>query len=64
MLVAGYYVLLQTHTLLSIATAELLVFVCLHLQLLGCRGALAERDPAQIFATPARICQVPNHPDE
>jgi len=32
-----------------------------HAQLLGCRGALAERDAGHIFATPARICQVPNH---
>ena len=36
----------------------------LSLQLLGCRGSLAEREAGQIFATPARICQVPVHPDE
>lgn len=35
-------------------------FACLPFspQLLGCRGALAERDAGHIFATPARICQV------
>jgi hypothetical protein len=32
-------------------------------QLMGCRGALAERDPGTVFATPARICQIPNHPE-
>jgi hypothetical protein len=31
------------------------------LQLLGCRGALAEREAGNIFATPARIHQIPNH---
>jgi hypothetical protein len=37
----------------------LLLLLCL--QLLGCRGALAERDAGQVFHTPARICQVPVH---
>jgi hypothetical protein len=31
------------------------------LQLLGCRGALAEREAGNIFATPARIHKIPNH---
>jgi hypothetical protein len=31
------------------------------LQLLGCRGPLADREAGQIFATPARICNIPNH---
>jgi len=31
------------------------------LQLLGCRGSLAEREPGQMFHTAARICQVPQH---
>jgi hypothetical protein len=30
-------------------------------QLLGCRGALAEREAGNIFATPARIHKIPNH---
>jgi hypothetical protein len=42
-----------------------LLFHCLSpslpLQLLGCRGPLADREGGQFFATPARICQVPNH---
>jgi hypothetical protein len=32
-----------------------------HATLVGCRGALAERDPSLIFATPARIHHIPNH---
>lgn len=35
-----------------------------HAQLLGCRGSLADRSAGQIFATPARIHQIPNHADE
>lgn len=31
------------------------------LQLLGCRGPLADREAGHLFATPARICHVPNH---
>jgi large subunit ribosomal protein L10e len=38
-----------------------LVSAGVHAQLLGCRGPLAEREASTIFATPARICQVPNH---
>eukprot|EP00877_Chromochloris_zofingiensis_P001541 jgi/Chrzof1/11388/Cz05g34280.t1 len=35
-----------------------------HAQLLGCRGALAERQAEHIFSTPAQICRIPNHPEE
>jgi large subunit ribosomal protein L10e len=38
-----------------------LVSAGVHAQLLGCRGALAEREAGNIFATPARIHQIPNH---
>jgi hypothetical protein len=31
------------------------------LQLLGCRGPLADREAGHLFATPARICHEPNH---
>lgn len=32
-----------------------------HATLVGCRGALAAREPELIFATPARIHHIPNH---
>jgi len=38
-----------------------LVSAGVHAQLLGCRGALAEREAGNIFATPARIHKIPNH---
>jgi large subunit ribosomal protein L10e len=38
-----------------------LVNMGVHAQLLGCRGPLADRDAGQIFATAARICNIPNH---
>ena len=41
----------------------LLSLLLLH-QLLGCRGSLADREAGHIFATPARICQVPVHSDD
>ena len=33
-------------------------------KLLGCRGALAERDAEEIFPTAARVCRIPVHPED
>lgn len=45
----------------SVCTCCFMGFFAFFLQLLGCRGPLADREPGHMFATPARICQVPNH---
>ncbi len=34
-----------------------------HATLLGAHGSLAARDPSHLFATPARRCQIPLHPE-